>query len=105
VIYATTSGNQVLISVAITELLQTVDEASRGQVLWNLQYQQSLESSSSSNFDDGKTISLAESSIDLAFDENILESVKAAWQKITGGEERDFLMFEDRNPVGDEDDE
>jgi hypothetical protein len=106
VFYATTSGDQDLITSAIAQLLQCVDEPTKPQVLWQLQYQQHCDvPSSASIIGEGKSITLSASSIDLAFDENILDSVKAAWQKITGGQPQDFLLFEDRNPVGDDDDD
>ena len=92
--------------MAIAQFLQCVDESTKPQVLWQLQYQQQCGvSSSSSNVGEEKLIALSASSVDLAFDENILDSVKAAWQKITGGQPQDFLVFEDRNPVGDDDDD
>lgn len=106
VVYATTYGDQDLVSLAIEQLLQCIDEPAKPQVMWQLQYQQHVGvPSSSNNFDDDKSIALPASSVDMAFDENILDSVKAAWQKITGGQPQDFLVFEDRNPVGDDDDD
>lgn len=105
VLYATTSGDQGLNTAAIAQLLQCVDEPAKPQVLWQLRYQQHCDVlSSSSNIGEEKSITLPASSVDLAFDENILDSVKAAWQKITEGQPQDFLVFEDRNPVGDDDD-
>jgi hypothetical protein len=106
VVYATTSGDQDLITLAIEQLLRCIDEPTKPRVLWQLQYQQRSGAPSSSGGVDGeKFIALPASSVNLAFDENILDSVKAAWQKITGGEPQDFLVFEDRNPVGDDDDD
>jgi hypothetical protein len=39
------------------------------------------------------------------FDESILDSVKTQWKDIVGDDGGDFLVFEDRNPVGDGEDE
>lgn len=106
VLYATTSGDQGLITAAIAQLIQSVEEPEKPQILWQLQYQQRCDiPPSSDNIDEEKSITLPASSVDLAFDETILDSVKAAWQRITGDQPQDFLVFEDRNPVGDDDDD
>lgn len=105
VLYATTSGDQDLITAAIAQLMQSVAEPETPQILWQLQYQQRSETASSDDAEEEKYITFPSSSLDLAFDENILDSVKAAWQKITGGQPQDFLVFEDRNPIGDDDDD
>lgn len=106
VLYATTSGDQSLIAAAIAQVIQSVGEPEKPHILWQLRYQQRCDiSSASDDVSEGKSISLPVSSADLAFDETILDSVKAAWQKITGGQPQEFLVFEDRNPVGDDDDD
>jgi Rab proteins geranylgeranyltransferase component A len=45
-------------------------------------------------------------SVDLAFDDVLLDHVKAIWQKIVGDEAGEFLVFEDREDEAavDEDD-
>lgn len=106
VIYATTSGDQSLITAAIAQLIQSVEEPAKPHILWQLQYQQRCDVlSTSGDVGEEKSISLPASLVDLAFDENILDCVKAAWQRITGGQPQDFLVFEERNPVGDDDDD
>jgi len=44
-------------------------------------------------------------SLDLAFDDSVLGSVRKAWEKIMGAEAKDFMMFEDREATGDDSDE
>ncbi|TID19405.1 putative secreted protein [Venturia nashicola] len=105
VLYAATSGDQSLITAAILQLTHSVEESEKPQILWQLQYQQRCDApSTSDDVGEEKAIRLPVSSVDLAFDEHILDSVQAAWQRITGGQPQDFLVFEDRNPVGDDDD-
>lgn len=83
-----------------------MEESEKPRILWQLQYQQRFNIPSAlDDVGEGKSIRLPASSVDLAFDENTLGSVKAAWQMITGGQPQDFLVFEDRNPVGDDDDD
>jgi hypothetical protein len=45
------------------------------------------------------------SSLDIAFDDSMLDRVKEAWQKIMGEETnpQDFLMFPDREGIADDD--
>ncbi|QDS70256.1 hypothetical protein FKW77_007411 [Venturia effusa] len=107
VLYATTSGDQDLITAAIAQFTQSLTEAERPEIIWQLRYQQRVDVPPNSNAvdDDGKIITFSAFSADLAFDENVLDSVKAAWQKITGGQPQDFMVFEDRNPVGDDDED
>jgi hypothetical protein len=63
-----------------------MEESPKPLVLWSLQYQQ-------------------HHSLDLVFDEIVLDDVRSLWREIVGEGEGEFLVFEDRNPVGDEDDE
>jgi hypothetical protein len=39
------------------------------------------------------------------FEESVLDDVKSQWRDIVGEDGGEFLAFEDRNPVGDDDDE
>jgi hypothetical protein len=86
VVYASTSGPQELNTLATNRLLQSVGESPSPDILWSLRYQQ-------------------HNSLDLVFDESVLDLVKAQWRDIVGENGGDFLAFEDRNPVGDDEDE
>ena len=94
---------------AISRLLDLVGESPSPRSLWTLKYEQPDQAITVSSDVGGpdNTIVFPAPSSDLVFDESILERVKAAWQKIMGPDFRseDFLVFEDRNPVGDDDDE
>jgi hypothetical protein len=41
--------------------------------------------------------------MDLAFDDSILDNVREVWQKITGDDAREFLVFQDREVEADDD--
>jgi hypothetical protein len=86
-----------------------VDEDPHPSVLWRLKYEQQVQKSRDPGPDSAKnsvwTIVFPTPSTDLAFDETILDTVKDAWQKVMGQDAKDFLVFEDRNPVDEEDDE
>lgn len=40
--------------------------------------------------------------MDLAFDDSVLDQVKDVWQKITGGNDGEFLVFQDRETYDDD---
>jgi hypothetical protein len=86
VVYTSTSGPQELAPLAVERLLLSVEDLPTPRVLWSLQYQQ-------------------HKSLDLVFDESILDDVKSQWREIDGENGGEFLMFEDRNPVGGDEDE
>jgi hypothetical protein len=54
----------------------------------------------------GQIISFPPKSLDLAFDDALVDSVKAVWRKIMGAEadDADFLRFEERENIGDDED-
>jgi hypothetical protein len=106
VIYASTLGKQELNGLAIERLLTQVEMNPAPRVLWTLQYQQHSPASppAAENADESNVITLSSTSLDLVFDEGILGEVESAWKKVIGDEEGSFLVFEDRNGVGDEDD-
>jgi len=109
VVYATTRGSNELLNQAVSRLIALADESLSPQSLWNLRYEH-IDQIAPTRVDGATfadTIVFPAPSNDLAFDEAVLDHVKAAWLKIMGDTARgeDFLRFEDRNPVGDEDDD
>jgi len=109
VIYATTIGSQDLITMGIMRLLHMSREPEAPQVLWSLRYQQCSPEHPSTDSDqvidsreDG-FVRLPSAPLDLVFDEAILDTVKSAWERILGGDAQDFLVFEDRNGMGEDD--
>lgn len=43
-------------------------------------------------------------STDLAFNDSVLEPVKEAWQVVAGAPEEEYMKFDDREGVNDDDD-
>jgi hypothetical protein len=77
-------------------------------VLWSMRYEQRGQLSrdpAGITIDNNQIIHFPPPSTDLAFDEAVLDSVEAAYGKIMGAEARGFLVFEDRNPDAEEDDD
>ena len=94
--------------MAVQLLLRSLhDEPSTPEVLWQLRYGRLAASGSDSGASltgDGNVLHFSDPTLDLAFDDRVLEQVRDAWQKITG--ERDgFMMFEERGESGEDDGE
>lgn len=107
------SRGQALIQTAIGKLLQSLcGNDGDSQVLWCLKYtqlglyDQVLDPPhvvQSKTFPD-RVISFPPPSVDLAFDDQILDLVQEVWARIMGDEaaDHDFMNFEDREGADDE---
>ena len=111
VIYASTllpgPAGYDLLDRALEKLSGTFEEP-KPSILWSLRYAQHCPSSDASKATDvakeGGIITFAESSVDLAFDDGVLEDVRRAWTNITG-ETNGFMQFEDRETGYDDGDD
>ncbi|KAM3419339.1 hypothetical protein BST61_g5271 [Cercospora zeina] len=85
---------------AIGTLLQSLLGEEEGTVLWSLKYQQAYTSNPGDMQQIGRTIQLPQLSPDLVLEDNVVESVKAAWMQIVGEEHLDsFMRFEAREDI------
>ena len=110
ILYASTSLNGEegfqLLSKAVQALLSSVSVTPVLGVLWSIQYEQRSTSSTNSVPFDSKEhiLNFPPLSLDLAFDDAVLDNVKDVWQKIMGDDAGDFMLFTDREAdAGDED--
>lgn len=88
---------------AVAQLLQSVDEPTTPQVLWSLQYQRTVPTSSVATTQrTGPVITLQPLSQDLAMEDTVLSGVKTAWDQITGSDSDFYLKFEAREGQEDE---
>jgi len=101
-----------LLAQAVTSLLAAVQEGPKPVVLWSMRYEQSFRPSTTAAVDrslgsqhDEHVIMFPPMSLDLAFDDSVLGSVRKAWEKIMGAEAKDFMVFEDREVSGDDNDD
>lgn len=107
IMYASTSLSSdkgfELLQEAIQALLEAVDVSPQPTVLWSAQYQQRASSGSEvSAADTRNVLSFPPPSMDLAFDDAILDNVKEIWQTIVGSESGEFLVFQDREVYDDD---
>lgn len=98
-----------LLSSAMNRFLESLAPSpyDTPKILWSLNYSRGIASStptiSASSSESAGIITLpASSSLDIAWDDSILEAVRQAWMKITGLREG-FMTFEDRAGEADDD--
>ncbi|KAF2208829.1 hypothetical protein CERZMDRAFT_48558 [Cercospora zeae-maydis SCOH1-5] len=85
---------------AIGILLKSLLVDEEGTTLWSLKYQQAYASHPGDMQQIGRTIQLPQLSPDLVLEDNVMESVKAAWTQIVGEEHLDsFMRFEAREDM------
>lgn len=116
-IYASVSlpgdEGQSLIDSAVQKLLLEFSADGSPTVLWSLRYTQlgltskdgdALRTVTDSLISD-KILSFPPPSLELAFDDGLIDAVKTAWKTVLGDEARDedFMKFEDREGVEFED--
>jgi len=84
----------------VNQLVASTGEQPKPAVLWTLTYEQSTNTPLAQvTFDSSRpnVMRFQGPSLDTVFDEAILESVRDAWQKITGDDPSEFLHLTDRN--------
>lgn len=92
-LYATTafsSSSKTLLEASLSKFLQ-IAENGEGEVLYSFYYEQEASASS----------------LDLAFNDQVLEEVESKWKTIAeGGEdEKSFMKFEERAGMDDDEDD
>lgn len=103
---------QILLEAAINRLLESFSSVeSEPKVLWSLRFTQIgiLDDSDRSacihrSTKSDEILYFAPPSLDLAFDDSIVESVRDAWKAVTGEDvgEDTFMTFEDRETYDDD---
>ncbi|ORY18694.1 GDP dissociation inhibitor-domain-containing protein [Clohesyomyces aquaticus] len=101
-----TAGFQYL-KKSVEALLLSLDVTPSPTTLLSVQYEQQSRPSMQllASETDEPTNNSSSSSMDLAFDDSVLDQVKGLWQEIMGEDAGKFLVFEDREANMTEDDE
>jgi hypothetical protein len=107
ILYAATSLSSEmgfdLLNKATDALLAAVDDTPAPTSLWSMRYKQRASSGSEPlPPTGGHILSFPPPSMDLAFDDVILDNVKEVWQKIMGDDAGEFLSFKDREAYDDD---
>ncbi|KAI4632315.1 uncharacterized protein J4E88_006122 [Alternaria novae-zelandiae] len=107
VLYASTSVSGrdgfALLQKAVDSLLSAEDVSPSPTILWSVEYQQQSSSGSETlPTDTDHVIRFPPPSMDLAFDDAVLDNVKEVWQKIVGDDAGEFLVFQDREVYDDD---
>ncbi|XDG07801.1 hypothetical protein ABKA04_007416 [Annulohypoxylon sp. FPYF3050] len=104
-----TEGSAQALEKALAQVLSaaTPSDAQKPKCLYSLSYEQALSPREPSHTTRGKTSTFAfpSPSLNLAFDDGCLDAVKDAWKLVVGDEssEDEYMVFEDREGVGDDD--
>ncbi|KAF2848760.1 rab geranylgeranyl transferase escort protein-like protein [Plenodomus tracheiphilus IPT5] len=96
-----TAGSELL-QKAVDALLSSVDTTPAPRILWSVKYGQRPSSGSESLPPGAHILSFPPPSLDLAFDDTVLDNVKEMCRKILGDDAGDFLVFQDREVYDDE---
>lgn len=104
--YAATSligkaGSEYL-QKAVEALLATVKVVPQPTVLWAVRYQQSPSSGSEPLPTGDHVLRFPPPSLDLAFDDTVLDNVKEIWQQVAGNDAGEFLVFAEREAYADD---
>jgi len=92
-----------LLQKAVDSLLSARDILPSPTILWSVEYQQQASSGSETlPTDTDHVVRFPPPSMDLAFDDAVLDNVKEVWQKIVGDDAGEFLVFQDREVYDDD---
>ncbi|EKG13753.1 Rab protein geranylgeranyltransferase component A fungi [Macrophomina phaseolina MS6] len=108
VLYGSTSssGEQGtrLLETAIDALLRSVGEDEAPRILWSLRYEQNSQRNAPSTTHE-RVFAFPHPSLDLKFDDSMLDRVRLMWEKIMGADADTeyFMKFEYREAIDDDD--
>ena len=92
-----------LLQKAVDSLLSAHDVSPSPTILWSVEYQQQASSGSETlPTDTDHIVRFPAPSMDLSFDDAVLDNVKEVWQKIVGDDAGEFLVFQDREVYDDD---
>lgn len=97
------SHSKEILSHALDSFLSAVDHDQVPQCLYQLYYEQAAGVKQSRL--DGLTLDMPGPSLSLSMDDSLLKHVREAWKKVVGDtvDDAEYMVFEDREPVDDDD--
>jgi Rab proteins geranylgeranyltransferase component A len=108
VIYASVAGTHdesfQILDRAVSALLNSIDEQPKPHVLWKMQYQQRAYSPAGNPYNaEAGILELPTLTDGIVLHDHVLDAVKEVWRKITGEAEENFMKFEARDGIVDDD--
>ena len=104
-----------LLQTAVSRLIDSIKEGPPATALWYMHYNQRYEPPATTDdydvnikykdLSDDHILRLPDVAPGLALEDDVLRHVQAAYNKIVGGEGAAFMIFEDREGTGDDDNE
>ncbi|KKY14716.1 putative rab geranylgeranyl transferase escort protein [Diplodia seriata] len=106
--FASPSGEEgvKLHNAAVAALLQSIEGESTPKILWSVHYEQySRSGNDAPTTTHDSIVAFPPPSLDLKFDDSMLDHVRTMWEKIMGDEADPnfFMRFEDREEIDDDD--
>ncbi|KAK5687631.1 Rab proteins geranylgeranyltransferase component A [Elasticomyces elasticus] len=103
VLYASVRGDFEAIDNAVNSLLNSVPDQPRPNILWQMHYRHHPTADKDADAStDASTLILPPLSTDIVLEDEVLESVRVMWQKITGDSAESSMKFEAREGAEDE---
>ena len=103
--YPTSHDSFLLLNLALTTLLETLNETPKPEVLWTMQYAH-RSPNAIPNPPRNHILTTPDVPPSLVLEDDLLRDIRGIWETIVGDDERSgFMTFEDREGVGTEEGE
>ncbi|KAK0924528.1 Rab proteins geranylgeranyltransferase component A [Friedmanniomyces endolithicus] len=100
VLYASLRGDPSYLDIAVQHLLESLAERPKPEVLWRMQYRHHAEAEQPRNTTTSENVvTLQPLSTDIVLEDDVLTSAEQAWRKIMGDGAAEFMKFESREGV------
>ncbi|KAK1057840.1 Rab proteins geranylgeranyltransferase component A [Friedmanniomyces endolithicus] len=100
VLYASLRGDPSYLDTAVQNLLESMGEQPKPEVLWQMQYQHHAQAEQPRNTtSSGHVFTLQPLSTGIVLEDDVLKDVEEAWRKIMGNGAEGFMKFESREGV------
>lgn len=99
-LYASLRGDPSYLDIAVQHLLESLAERPKPEVLWRMQYRHHAEAEQPRNTTTSENVvTLQPLSTDIVLEDDVLTSAEQAWRKIMGDGAAEFMKFESREGV------
>ncbi|KAK1058655.1 Rab proteins geranylgeranyltransferase component A [Friedmanniomyces endolithicus] len=100
VLYSSLRGDPSYLDTAVQHLLESVGERPKPEVLWRMQYRHHAEAEQPRNTTTSENVVMLQPlQTDIVLENDVLKDVEEAWRKIMGDGAAEFMKFESREGV------